>query len=463
MPTSKNSENSDYVGTPSTKRDSNVISPHDKDNKKSKMAEKEMPEWAKNLACASDLKEIMNKLDTFQEKIISRVDKLESEVLAVPEKIQKLESGFQDSLDFHANNISKVDKRVDGLIKQNEELTQKVSNLQDIVIKSVREKNELKQKVTELEDRQRRDNLVIEGLEDTEKESAKMCENKARSFMKNDLKMNNADKVVIGRVHRMGRYSADKPRATIIKFDRYKEREAVWQRRSKVPNGKRLKENFSRQTERDRSKLFPIMKAARNHGYFSKLEGNRLIVSKSDENVHLSVTVDTLSDLPADLQPDKLFTPSKDGVTLFYSRYSPHSNFHKCQFVEGGKEFTSVEQYLVYHNALSAGNTSVANKVLNLEDPAQIKSLGKDLVVDYDTKKEHMRKGMMLKYGQNQDLQDLLKDTGNNKLGEANPHDSYWGIGLKMSDKDAFSVAKWKDNWTGRILEEVRDELWSTL
>ncbi len=81
------------------------------------------------------------------------------------------------------------------------------------------------------------------------------------------------------------------------------------------------------------------------------------------------------------------------------------------------------------------------------------------LNVELDTKKEHIREGMKLKYSQNSDLLELLRLTGSNQLGEANPFDGYWGIGARISSDSAFDINTWKDNWTGHLLMEVRDEL----
>ncbi len=472
MSGAKNIKNPNYQTTPSTKRDINVITPPTKEDKKSKMADSvkdnvsviEMPDWAKKLATVDDFQRILDEFNTknfapFQKKIEERVEKMELELKSVPGQLNALENDFTNSIEFQGSRISDMEKKVDNIVKQNQELTVQVNNLSTIVKEVKKEKNDLKQKVIELEDRSRRDNLVIEGLEDSEKEGPAMCEKKARTFMKETLDIDRADDLVIGRVHRMGQYNKDKPRATIVKFDRYKDREEVWNKRSKVPKGKGLKENYSKETDKARSQLFPIMKAARTKGYFSKLEGNKLIVSKREEGINITCTVDSLENLPEDLKPENLFTPTQGNVTLFYTRHSPHSNFHKCSFQEGSKHYSSVEQYLVYQNAITAGKNSLANKVYQATDPAFIKYLGKDLVVDMDTKKEHMRNGMKLKYTQNQALQQLLKDTGSNTLGEANPYDHYWGTGVRMSDKNAFDVKKWKDNWAGKLLMEVRDDL----
>ncbi len=460
--------NKDYKEVEQTKRDSSVISPHNKEEKKLKMAEP--PLWAKELPKLQDITvAINNSLDTFKkdcfnpfkEEILDRVTKIESDLNGLPARVSELESDLQKQSDLHAGELKKATDRIAVLEGQNQELWSKVSTLSAKIDDDRRWKGLVRQRVIELEDRSRRDNLVIDGLNDESKESSIDCEKKVVKYMKNSLKVENAEDISIGRVHRLGRFKEGKTRQTIVKFDKFKDREKVWSKRSKAPRGKALKENFSKETEKERSILFPIMKAARNLKYFAKLEGNKLIVSNENTggDVNMSVTVDTLGKLPEELNPEKLFTPSDENSVLFYSKFSPHSNFYPCKFREDNTIFNSVEQYFVHHNAVSANDRVLANKVLNITDPAVIKSMGKGLTVDLDTAKEHMRKGMLLKYRQNALLRLQLLTTGNRDLGEANPHDSYWGIGMRMSDKNAFKKTAWKDNWTGRILMEVRDEI----
>ena len=259
------------------------------------------------------------------------------------------------------------------------------------------QKCELKNKVVELEDRQRRDNLVIEGLPEEKGESQKQCESATRKFLKDTLEVPNADKIVIGRVHRMGAYKDNKNRATVIKFDHYKEREAVWAKGKGLPSdgAHKIKENLSKESERARTKLYPIMRAARSKGYYSKLESNKLIVKDYDQGVNISCTLDTLDQLPADLDPEKLFTPVKDNVTCYYTFFSPHSSFYPCTFSDDdGYSYNCLEQYYIRTNAVSVGDNTLASRIMGVTDPATMKSMakGKFERLDLDTKQNHLKK-----------------------------------------------------------------------
>ncbi len=394
----------------------------------------------------------------FETNVLARVDTLEKEVKKLPAQLNNIESSFEKSLNFNIGEIKKVDQRVDQVMEQNRMLNERIDNLVDILQFERAQRLKLNTRLIDLDDRQRRDNLVIDGIEDSDRETPKQCEERTRKYMKDKLKVDNADSIVIDRVHRLGKFKQNKNRPTIIKFNRYKQRVHVWGKRNKAPRGSRVRENFSKETEAARSKLFPIMMAARKLDYYAKLEGPRLIVSKRG-GVHCVVTPDTVNDLPGELKPERLFTPTKDNATLFYTKHSPHSNFFPCKFHDSGKEFNCVEQYLVYRNALFDGNDRFAERILDMTDPAAIKSAGKEVSIDLDAQKEHMKKGMILKYTQNEDLQQLLRETGDNRLGEANPFDTYWGIGMRMHEDGAFDPSNWSDNWSGKLLEETREEV----
>ncbi len=417
------------------------------------------------MAQKEDLDKLLDNFRTtifepFKSQILDRVDTLETKVDELPGKMDKLETDFKIALDFNDSEIKRMDNTVINLRKENKELHEKVDTLTDLIHKQNAERVELKHKVIDLEDRSRRDNLVIDGLSDSQGESKNDCESKARTFMQKTMKIHNAQKLCLGRVHRLGQYRPNKTRPTIIKFDLYKQREAVWNGRRNLPSKSpiTIKENFSKETDKARVHLMPIMRAARKLDYFAKMEGQRLILSKGDFNA--VVTMDTLENLPSELNPEKVFTPCKNNVTLFYTVNSPHSNFYPCKFVENGKDYNCVEQYFVYKNATCAGDNAIAQKVMKLEDPVAIKNCGKGIrPLDNDIKMENMKKGMSLKYSQNEYLLKCLRDTGSTTLAEANPHDSYWGIGMSLNNDRAFEGSWDGQNITGKLAMEVRSEL----
>ena len=454
--------------TPNTKRKPDCLTPpENSDTKKPKMAgtPPEKSQWDK---FADHLMEKFKTdiFDKFSKDILARVDNLEAEIASnLPERISKVESELEKGLNFNSGETEKLDNRVTQLEKDNKLMEVRVNQLFEIAEHEIEQKKLLQSKVCELEDRQRRDNLIFEGIPDTQGETQKDCEKNTRKHLKDTLKVPGSDKLCIGRVHRLGKFKDGQNRQTIVKFDRFPDRQKVWSKGIEQPSNSQTKvrENFSQESEKARSKLYPIMKIARNKGYYSKLEGHKLIVrdTKGDKNnVNVTCTMDTLDQLPDDLDPAKLFTPVKDGVTLYYTIFSPHSSFYPCKFHEDGVKYNSLEQYIIHKNAIAINNHKLANKVLGVSDPTIMKAMakGKFDKLDINVKMVNVKKGMLLKYGQNEDLQELLKDTLGTTLAESSPFDKVWGTGRRMTHKDAFSKNYEGKNLHGKLLMEVRSE-----
>ena len=71
-----------------------------------------------------------------------------------------------------------------------------------------------------------------------------------------------------------------------------------------------------------------------------------------------------------------------------------------------------------------------------------------------------LRLALSAKFSQDIDLRDLLLPTGESTIGEANSHDTLFGIGLSLQNPNAMDTKRWRgDNLQGKILMAVREEL----
>ncbi len=227
------------------KRKSSVLSPPPAglvDTKKNKMASTEKPDWANEFATKDYMDDLFNRfkkeiITPLETKLMGRMDKIEKDVESLdsivkdlPARITNTETEFKNSIEFQSKSIGDVKEEVSDLKSENKRLESKLNQLYEMVESDHMDKADMKNKLTDMEDRSRRDNLVIEGLSDTQGETPRQCEEKAKTFFKDTLKVNNADNLVIGRCHRIGKFDANKCRQTIVKFDRFKQREAVFQK-----------------------------------------------------------------------------------------------------------------------------------------------------------------------------------------------------------------------------------------
>lgn len=100
------------------------------------------------------------------------------------------------------------------------------------------------------------------------------------------------------------------------------------------------------------------------------------------------------------------------------------SNWHLSSFKFEGKEFSSLEQYMMYSKAVCFHDLDTATKIMSTDDVALIKALGRS-VSDYDDnvwnecRERVVFNGLMAKFSQNASLKRLLLDTGDALLAEA--------------------------------------------
>lgn len=141
------------------------------------------------------------------------------------------------------------------------------------------------------------------------------------------------------------------------------------------------------------------------------------------------------------------------------------SNWYLSTFTVDNIMFSSMEQFMMYRKASCFHDERVAAEILETNDVAQIKSLGRR-VLNYDdsywngVRQIVVYEGLLAKFSQNKDLQEKIMATGNAVLAECAVKDNIWGIGLSMNDPDRLDKLKWKgQNLLGYTLMMVRERL----
>ena len=141
------------------------------------------------------------------------------------------------------------------------------------------------------------------------------------------------------------------------------------------------------------------------------------------------------------------------------------SNWYLSDFSVDGILFSSLEQYMMYQKAICFHDKEIAAQILQTNDVAQIKALGRN-VSGYDDnywsgiRQIVVYKGLLAKFSQNEDLKGLLLSTKEALLAECAVADKIWGIGLSMKDADRLDKTKWRgQNLLGYTLMMVREQL----
>ena len=143
--------------------------------------------------------------------------------------------------------------------------------------------------------------------------------------------------------------------------------------------------------------------------------------------------------------------------------YGYFSNWYPCKFTIDDIEFSNTEQYMMYMKAITFKDMYNAEKILNTDNPKEIKRLGR-LVTNYDqevwskVRFDVVKAANLAKFTQNPDLKTKLLETGDRYIIECAPRDTIWGIGYSKGNSSALTPSRWRgQNLLGQVLMAVRD------
>ncbi|XP_065668204.1 uncharacterized protein LOC136088424 [Hydra vulgaris] len=130
--------------------------------------------------------------------------------------------------------------------------------------------------VREIEDRARRNNLRIDGIEEAENETLEVSETKVLNLFEEQLGLVN---IKIERAHRTGNTVTKNPRIIVLKLLDFKDKIAILKKSSSL-KGKNLyiNEDFCAETNLIRKDLCEKMKVERESEKFAYISYDKLIV-----------------------------------------------------------------------------------------------------------------------------------------------------------------------------------------
>lgn len=127
--------------------------------------------------------------------------------------------------------------------------------------------------------------------------------------------------------------------------------------------------------------------------------------------------------------------------------------------------FPTAEHFMMYHKALVMNDDETAARVLTDENahPSRAKALGREVKnFDGDLWREEadrvVEEGNLRKFGQREELREVLLGTGDRTLVEASPEDKIWGIGFR-GDQAEGKEDQWGKNRLGQALMKAREKL----
>lgn len=415
---------------------------------------------------AKSMSKVFGKLDVLS-KDVKKVQesqaataKLAGEVNQVKKEVQRMDESVRSLHQLAMDNSSRHDSLFEEVCKLQAQVRGHQSGDMEL----------LKIKAFSL-----RNNLIIEGipeLSEISEEEAKTIlttDDQVMSFFQKILGISQLD---IDSMYRLGkpRQDSTSARPIMVKFQRPRDRESVWQARSLLNN----KENSRLRIKEDLPlKLRPIAavlhKIAQQARRFPKTYRNVMV---RDFQIHVNgkaFSPTQLENLPKKLRPSYTSTPGNLEAVAFYGRHSIFSNHYACTFMVGDTIYNSIEQFLAHRRATIAGDHDLAQEALDSFDPVDSKRILTTLRtassenIWLEKRHDILFSGLYSKFTQNEPLMNYLLDSENRQLGEAS-RDRTWGVGMPLTDKNVLDTKFWKgENLLGKTLMEVRQDIFSSL
>ena len=401
---------------------------------------------------------------TIDINVKSLLEKLKEEHPKISEKTLDVMETFATALDVE------LTKTVDFLVSELNDVKQKLSDVSKTYDLVNVENVNLKQQVVVMENRCReleneqlrseaysmRNNLLLSGP-DVKRFKVGKTEQELRKWFYSILwKLGCMNQVQIERIHWYRRTEK-----VIVRFRNFTDRQDLWRSRHQLSNkvGKvYISEHYPYPIQEARKVLIPISAEAVAQGMESHVVVDRLYIGQN------RYTVDNLDDLPESLKPIRYGYKQSEEACVFFTKRSLLSNHAPTPFTYEKKAYSSGEQFWMREKALFHKDTESAAAVMDTDDPVRQKAIGRN-VKDVNMKlwKENVRKilypGLLEKFKQHEGARAALLNTGSRKIGEATT-ERYWGIGMKLADKDVLNTSKWSDeNIVGNMLQDIRTDL----
>ena len=434
-----------------------------------------------NSTCLQEIKTIMYTILEAVKPIVEIKDSIQSLTTTVnlnTEKIQHLESRFDNSDVAHDILIERVDK-IEDACKCNRLMSENCILKQNIT--------QLNSRIMDIEIQSRKNNLLFHGVPERQNENIKET---IYDILVTLLKITDAkSRIFFTKIYRLGRMitqNSSFPRSILVCFQNnqdavevYKNRRMVQQDVSNSPTEFHLYPQLMEKVNESAEKVLKC--SAISLDFPEQIRTTRRQLSKvlalaKKVDIKATMKVDklifrgkeyTLNDCYkiSELNIQSIATEETATGIYFFGRFCPLSNFYPCSINIDNFEFSCTEQFYQYKKAITFGNTSVARQILLAEDPVIMKKLADKMPPGNSGEDAWsvgisiavMEKGLRHKFEQNISLQKYLKDTGVKDIFEMNKYDEFWGTAAALSKHN---IQKFKgENQLGKSLMKVRAEL----
>jgi len=143
----------------------------------------------------------------------------------------------------------------------------------------------------------------------------------------------------------------------------------------------------------------------------------------------------------------------------------PFSQWAMSDFEIDDVKYNCTEQYMMAAKAMFFNDTEAHKKIMESNNPSDQKQIGRE-IKGFDTLQwrgicfDIVVRANVAKFTQNEELKQILIESGNKIIVEASPYDKIWGVGLQESDPRCENPALWQgENLLGLALMVARNKI----
>lgn len=156
-----------------------------------------------------------------------------------------------------------IDEKIRPLAEENKTLRLEIENLNI--------------KINNLENADRKNNIIIHGIEETENNYEELFNTAMEVMRKINVKIASYD---LNKMYRIGKPDTGKTRAILISFTTFNKKIEVLQNKNKMPASTYITEDFSKETLGKRKELQKQLKEERAKGNDAFIKNNKIIIKE---------------------------------------------------------------------------------------------------------------------------------------------------------------------------------------
>lgn len=417
--------------------------------------------------------EVNDKIDHLQEELASYKSSLEEKLPKLDDRITLVEGkqstqqvrikelseknqALDMALEFQSGSLKEYETKIEALKTKTEEQGAQIEKLiceNKLLQGNV---NLLLEGHNTLDNKQRKYNLVFEGIAETKGEDVRQLINDLVTTASDDQGIIKE----IDATYRIGRKAVGKPRPIITVFKNMETRDLVLSKASAIKrqaNNTKLWINKDL-TDTTRQRSTTVRKC------FNRLKDQKVKCQMQGSAIKMNgknYGFDNLDSLPIGARPSDCQTMAYDENSMcFAGPKAIYSNFYPAPLRYKSRYFTSSEQAFQWRKANHHKDTNAEKKILETADPFQIKKAGASVETEAQWKFDEesiLHEIVREKFLQNKDIYRKFTSEQYTNYYECTT-DTYWGCGCKIDAIDIDPETIKGKNRFGIILADLKRE-----